>query len=309
MNWYDSVPTFLSAIASIAAAIAAIVSLRISNRSITIAESSALANYHRSASLQYVGVLNELNEESRELSELSYDIWCKWASHIEVKDNYHEGGKNPRPLRHVLTNASEMLAVYGINNNRGGRSASRAILSVIRDGIGEVSDEEYQKLLNKADGEYCDFEATFGSPNKSTHIKNAPAFRWAYYQLHRRVTSDDWQTIWSEAWLKNGWMNKYKNELLRAKPIFENARNSLKEEKSNLAHTSFPLSCNSELYPKYEQLLIILENILKDCNYSNLEMYKDWRFKDELSLLVVSSMALSFFLNRQLDHIYLKATE
>ncbi|NKC11177.1 MAG: hypothetical protein GKR94_02915 [Gammaproteobacteria bacterium] len=183
MNWFDAVPAFLSAIASVAAAIAAFASLRISKRSISVAEHSALAVHHGSASLEYSRIVKNLSEATKDFSEFNYGVWGGWAREIEQKDNYELGGSNPRPLRHVLSNASEMLANYGANHNPSGRFASRSILSVIRDGIGNLNESEYQELLKKADGMYQDFEGVFDTPSKSSSITSAPAFRWACYQL------------------------------------------------------------------------------------------------------------------------------
>ena len=116
----------MSAIASLAAAVAAFVSLRISKQSISVAEHSALAAHHSSASLEYSKIVNSLCEATKDYSELSYRVWVDWAGEIERKDNYKSGGVDPRPLRHVLSNGSEMLADYGSNCNSFGRSAGRS---------------------------------------------------------------------------------------------------------------------------------------------------------------------------------------
>lgn len=308
MDWLVTISAMLSAIASIAAAIAAFISLRVSKHSIAISESSALAEHHLSASSKYSEVVKELNDISREFSSFNMDLMVNWASEIECKDHRSNGGQNPRPLRHVISNGSEMLSNYGANNSCWGtRSASRAMLSIIRNGIDDITDDEYSRLLNIADGQYNDFEIIFGNIAKYQDIAKYPAFRWVYYQLMKRVSDDDWSNIWNEAWLENGWLNKYKIEYLKIKDIFENARRLLKKEREKLAHSSLPLNCNFTLNGKYIEILETIDNILDDCNIEKLEFYRDWRFKEDSSLLVLSAISLSYFLNMQLNLIYMRA--
>ena len=304
MQWLEVVPSFLSAVASVEAAIAAFVSLRISKRSTSIAESSALAIHHNSASLEYAKVVKDLNETTRGFSDFSYSMWVEWARELEGKDNYDLGGSDPRPLRHVLSNGSEMLANYGFNNPSWGGSASQAILSVIRNGIGNLSDSEYQKLLKKADGAYHDFEGVFGIPSKSSTITSASAFRWVCYQLIKRVKVQDWKKAWQDAWLENGWLFKYQTEYLKIKPLLKEAQTSLKSEKAKLAHTAFPLSHNADLSAKYDEILRVLKYLLEDCDGELLNMYKDWQFSEELSQLVLCSMATANFAMMQLNTVH-----
>ena len=307
MNWYEIVPAFLSAVAAIAAAIAAIYSLRINTRSIALAESTALASHHNSASSKYFEIVRALYEATEELNEISYKLRIEWAKEIELKDERKLGGCNPRPLRHVLSDSSEMLASYGMNTKYWGPYTNRAILSVIRDGLGEMTDQEYQMLLDKADGQYQGFEGIFGTPSKTSRISLEPAFRFACYQLMKRVKSEEWGRIWKDAWLENGWLSKYKSEYLKVKPVFENARNSLMAERSRLGHSSFPLSCNTELSNKYDELLNILHHLIEDSDSESLEDYKDWDYEDEQSILVLCSMAVAWATHKQLDFIYIKA--
>lgn len=293
MNWLEVIPSFLSAVASVAAATAAIVSLRISKRSISIAESAALAVHHHNASQEYSKIINDLNDITRDFCDLSYSMWVQWARELESKDNYEMGGLDPRPLRHVLSNGSEMLANHGFYNVSRGVSASRAIHYVIRNGIGRLSETEYQKLLKKADGAYHDFEGVFGIPSKSSAITSSPAFRWVCYQLIKRVKLDDWKSIWQESWSENGWLSKYQAEYLIIKPFLKRAQISLESEKAKLAHTAFPLSHNVELSAKYDEILKILESLLEACDGELLERYKNWEFGEEISQLVLCSMATS----------------
>ncbi|NKC11175.1 MAG: hypothetical protein GKR94_02905 [Gammaproteobacteria bacterium] len=104
-------------------------------------------------------------------------------------------------------------------------------------------------------------------------------------------------------------MNNYKIEFLKIKPVLEVARKSLKSEKAKLAHSIFPLESNLELSKKYNETLKVLDNLLDDCDSNLLEGYKDWEFNEELSQLVVCSMAIAFFAMNQLDLIYMSRDE
>lgn len=304
MSWLDIVPAFMSAIASLAAAVAAFFSLRISKQSISVAEHSALAVHHSSASLEYSKIVNSLCEATRDYSEFSYKVWADWAREIEKSDNYELGGVDPRPLRHVLSNGSEMLANYGTHRNSFGRSAGRSILSVIRNGVADLDEAEYQKLLKKADGSYTDFESVFGIPSQSESITSAPAFRWVCHQMSKRVSGKDWVSIWKSAWLEGGFLNRYNVEYLKIKPVLNNARESLKAEKAKLAHSVFPLESNLELSKKYNEIIKVLDELIDECNSEALEGYQDWSYEEELGQLVVCSMAISYFVMNQLDRIY-----
>lgn len=212
MNWFEFVPASLSAIATVAAAVAAFFSLRVSKQAIRISESSALASHHQSASIKYTTLVQELLEASSGFSEICYGMWVDWPKELEVMDDSGRGGTNPRPLRHVVSDSSEMLANYGSKSHPGGRVSSSALLSVVRHGLPDLSEEEYLKLLDRADGEYQSFESTFGATGSSRNIETSPAFRWGCYQLLRRVEPEDWSTVWKDAWLPNGWIDRYKTE-------------------------------------------------------------------------------------------------
>ncbi|WP_136809191.1 hypothetical protein [Desulfosediminicola flagellatus] len=281
MNLIDYAPAFLSAIASVAAAIAAFGSLQISRQSKLIAKQSALASHHNSAAIQLSSALQLLRTQSKEFSEFNYSMWVDWSREIQAKDNCKLGGTNPRPLRHVLTNASEMLANYGYNRRNRYTYVQRSILSVIREGVCNLNDTEYDKLLRKADGEYSDFESIFGTPPLSKSISTAPAFRWACYQMNKRVTSEDWQKIWESAWLENGWLYRYAANYSEIYPIVETVLKSLKSEKSKLEHGVFPLESNSSLCTKYNQLIDMLEAFINDSNIDQFEIYRNWSYEEE----------------------------
>lgn len=308
MDWFNTVPAFLSAVASVGAVVAAFISLRISKQAISISESNALASHHASATIRYSEVVQELYQASHNLSDLSYKMWVEWAREIGSYDNYHKGGKDPRPLRHVLTNGSEMLSKYSSNNARWINS-SQAVLSTLRFGVSSFSEQEYQKLLKIADGEYRNFEEVFGSPVRTKYIAEDPAFRWVCYQLNKRISFDDWKLIWSNAWQDDNWFHKYASEYEKVKPCFEQAKKSLSLEKSRLAHSAFPLSNNKVLNNKYGQIFTVIDHVIEHANIENLAIYRDWDYPDEMSLLVLCAMATSFNLHSQLDNLYVLANE
>ena len=303
MNWFEITPAFLSAIASVAAATAAFISLRISKRATSIAELSALAVHHHSASIEYTKVVGSLCEATQEFYRFSDNMWVDWARELEGKDNYELGGKDGRPLRHVLSNGSEMLASYAIRTKSWRGYANQPILSVIRHGVSNLNNNEYHELLRKADGCYGDFESVFGIPSNSDAITTAPAFRWICYQLAKRVKVENWKEAWQESWKESGWLYEYQVEYLKIEPVLKEAQKTLMTEKQKLEHTAFPLSHNSELFLKYDKILKSLEYLLEDCDGKLLETYRDWPHSEEFSQLIICSMATANFVVAQLNII------
>ncbi|ELA7158682.1 hypothetical protein RAX54_004611 [Vibrio parahaemolyticus] len=309
MNWLDFIPTLLSAIASIGAAIAAFISLRISKQSQSISQLTALASHQASATTTYVDVVKELNNVSSTLQDISYEMWYQWGREIEAHDNYSQGGNDPRPLRHVLSNGSEMLSNYARNHSRWGRSTSNAILSPIRFGINNFSEIEYLRLLKKADGAYFDFESVFGKPNSNEPIGDSLAFRWVCYQLNKRVSKAEWKQVWDKAWEKGDWLDKYKSEYVIVKSTFEKAKEKLELEKAKLSPSALPLTTNPSLYRKYCQALKVIEHVIDDADIDKFSPYKEWRFHEDISQLVLCVMATSFCLHSHLDELYSLANE
>ena len=298
INWFDVVPSTMSAIAAIAASVAAFYSLRVSKQSIEIAESTALANHHHSATLRYYETIQEVYKASKELNEVCYHLYVDWASQIENYDHRLKGGKNPRPLRHVIGNAKDMLVSHSTRYHR----LSDGIFSTVVGGMGEISNIEYQKLLKKADNTYHNFEETFGIPSKSSPINSADAFRWTYYQMIKRVSTEDWGKVWKHAWSEKGWVTKYCNEYDKAKSTFEKASKQLQDEKAKLSHTPLPLERNVVLHKKYSEAFTMLQR-LEDCSPERIEDYKDYPFENEFCLLILCAMSTAQVARKQLSEI------
>ena len=307
VNWFEFVPATMSALAAMAAASSAVISMRVSKQSNHLAKMTSIANHHEAATSLYFRVISDLYRETEHLRNICCCLQDEWPFQIELKDNKLLGGTNPRPLRHVIGNTSRLLEGYSLNRNKFRKGTSGTVLSIMRNGVKEMSDAEYKKLLKAADGKYEDFETTFGIPSICKEISSAPAFRFGYFQLLKRVNSEDWSDIWRDAWCNDGWMDTYKCEYLRIKPLLKKAHTELTREIAKLAHTTLPLSVNVEFNIKYKELLDILEHLIEDADPSNMEDYRDWPDKDELCILTICSLAIVSNTSNQLSSIYTKA--
>jgi len=291
-NFMNSVPSALSAVASIAAAIAAWGSLKVSRESKRIAEQGALALHHGAASKAFSDGLELVARESEELSSLALDVWSRLARDIERHDRRELGGSDPRPLRHVLTNGSEMLEKHATKHHKNFHHAHRPLFSIILNGIGKTSEEEYQNLLKKADGTYLDFEAVFGTPRIDRDISSSLAFRWVYYQLIHRVENGEWREIWKSAWGGGGWLKLYRDEFKQVEPVLKSTLENLKLEKAKLQHSVFPLDSNESLNRKYKRAMDALQGLLEAGKLDLSEGYITRPHSDDLVLLVLYSMGV-----------------
>lgn len=304
IEWLSVVPSVMSAIAAVAAAYAAFIALRVSRKANYLSEKSILAVHHNDAVSALSNSIDKLKKETKDLSEFSYRLWADWSTEIESKDDRRNGGSNSRPLRHVLANGSEMLVTHGTLNGKQYRHAQRSMFSIVRDGVYGLDDNEYNSLLQKADGTYGDFESTFGSPPPNQNIGEAKAFRWVCYQLARRVNHNDWREIWQRAWLDDGWLIKYRIEFSKVKSTLEEVLDSLKVEKKKVAYSVLPLESNPILHRKYEILLSEVEVLLDDCSLDSLEIYRDWTYDEDISQLVLYSMGVACLVMKILDSVY-----
>jgi hypothetical protein len=305
MNWPNVDPSFMSAVASIGAAIAAFLSLRVSREAKLFAEQSALAAHHGSAAIALTSAVDELINSTRTFYELSYDIWADWPSEIEKQDHRKAGGSNPRPLRHVLSNASEMLVNHGIGQRKRYKHAKQSMFSIVLNGVNNLNEAEFEGLLKKADGKYPDFEATFGTPSPKKNIATAPAFRWSCYQLNKRVEKKCWYEIWGKAWQGDGWLTRFRSEHSKIRPTLEAIIKSLNAERGKLNHTVFPLESNPSLCLKYDDFLGIVETLLEDCSLEFIdEAYSKHPHEEDVIQLIVYSMGIAFLAMQALNNIH-----
>ncbi len=309
MNWLDSAPSFLSAIAAIAAAYAALASLRISREAKLIAEQSALAAHHGAAAIALTSAVEKLIASTKDFFEISYSVHFDWPSEIGKLDHREAGGSNPRPLRHVLSNASEMLANHGSEKRKRFRHAKQSMFSIVLNGVNNLNEEEFESLLKQADGEYPDFEATFGTPSPKKDITAAPAFRWACYQLNKRIEKNCWYKIWGATWQEDGYLKRYRAEHGKIKPTLEAIIKSLKTERDKLSHTVFPLESNPSLCLKYDDFLDVVETLLENCSLEFIDdAYSEHPHKDDVIQLIVYSMGIAFLSMEALNSIHEKLT-
>lgn len=308
MNWFDLVPSVMSALASLGSAVAAFWALRISKQAQSASEQSALAIHHGSAAVALSNAVDELKINVENFSDLAYDTWSTWSWEIEKLDHREAGGKNPRPLRHVLTDSSEMLVGHAIGKSHGPRfvHAVRKMFAIIRDGVPSLSEKEYESLLIQADGEYADFSSTFGSPSLREAITHSPAFRWAIYQIQRRISDQELCEFWNGAWKEDGRLKQLQAAHERIKPSLQSVLTMLKSEKAKLAHTVFPLEMNPSLYAKYVRLLDVVEVLSDDCGLNMVEGYSEHAHKNDVAQLIIFSLGVAYLIVELYGDIYQK---
>lgn len=304
-EWLNVVPSAMSAIAAVAAAYAAFVALKVSKKSNSLSEKSILAAHHHGAVSVLSNSIEMLRNETKEFSEFSYNFWVDWSREIELKDQPSSGGLDPRPLRHVLSNGCEMLVAYATRNGKQHRNARRAMFSIVREGVNGLNEREYNGLLKKADGTYGNFECALGSPPLNKGIEKSDAFRWVYYQLMKRINRDEWNEIWRNALLTEGWITRYRAEFSKVQPILEQVFGSLQVEKKKIAFSVLPLQSNTALHTKYEKVLSGLEVILDDCSLESLDSYEEGKHNEEVVQLILYSMGTAYLVMNLLESICL----
>ncbi|QFS88095.1 MULTISPECIES: hypothetical protein [unclassified Marinobacter] len=301
-HWLDFAPAALSAIAGVAAAVAAFNSLKVSRESKLIAEKSALSIAHSEAARKLSEVSDCFAVQTVDLHHSAMAVWTDFPREVEQYDCRKAGGEDPRPIRHVVSNVAEMLERYSSDDGRQYRSARHYIFSVIRNGMGKLSNAEYEHLLRRADGSCVDFESTLGPPNRQKSISDSPAFRWGYYQLERRVGTDMWSRVWINAWSPGGQLRRFSDELEQVKPMLENHLSSLESEKRRLKNTVFPIDDNEYLYRAYSDAIAILDGLLEFARLDLFDGYVDDPHPSDLIPLVISSCAAAIFTARAIDN-------
>lgn len=304
IDWYNVAPSGLSAVATVAAALAAWGSYNVSKQTKLLAEQSTLAVHHSGAVLALSQAVEELLKSTGSFSEVAYGTYVEWPREIERLDHQEAGGSDPRPLRHVFTNASEMLVNHGMRQEKQLKYVKGAMYSIVRDGVDDLNDDEYDKLLRRADGKYPNFETTLGEPVAGKRITEAPAFRWACYQLSRRIDSQGWQEIWEEAWLANGWITKFRSEHNKVRLSLESIQKTLNSEKAKLAHSVLPLESNPSLYLKYQSVLDVTETLLDDCSLELMEAFRAHFHKNDVVQWVIYSMGIAVLVREALNRVH-----
>lgn len=301
MDWIEIAPSALSSVAAVAAAIAAFGSLKVSRESKLVAEKSALAVHHGSAAILLSDTLKAITKKLQPLNEQAIDAWTSWPREIQQYDDRRSGGKDPRPLRHVLVNASEMLERHGAAHRTGYKCARSRLFSIISNGMGETSEKEYNQLLRKADCSPDHFESTFGEPRLDRQISSAAAFRWCYYQLIRRIETNDWRTVWTKTWLNNGRLRKYYDAHQIVEPALKSALESLDSERKKLEHSVFPLEANPDLLTKYVKTTNILEELLDIGSLEIIENYIEDAHDSDLVPLVLYTTGVACLTNSAIE--------
>ena len=67
VNWFEFVPATMSALAAMAAASSAVISMRVSKQSNHLAKMTSIANYHEAATSLYFRVISDLYRETEHL--------------------------------------------------------------------------------------------------------------------------------------------------------------------------------------------------------------------------------------------------
>ncbi|WP_083602127.1 hypothetical protein [Thalassotalea sp. PP2-459] len=300
----DAVPSIMSAIAGVAAAIAAFFSLKISKEAKDIAKQSALAAQHHTAASLLSDSIVKLKETTEELSNFSQDLVHNWSSHIGRKDESSKGGVNPRPLRHVLSNAAGMLVTHAIESQKSPRHVHSLMYSIVRDGVRNLNEDEFKSLLKKADHSYTDFEGVLGRPSIKGCITESRAFRWAFYQLSKRVAKSEWKCLWDSTWQEDGWLYLYEKHYSNVKPTIADINQSLKYEKAKLAHTVFPLESNPRLSSNYNKVISITDSLLEDCDLDSIKPYINCSYEPDFIELIVYSMGIAELTSTVIEDLY-----
>ena len=197
-----------------------------------------------------------------------------------------------------------MLVKHSIQTKASTRYLNRFMYSIVRDGIQNINDTEFESLLKKGDHTYTDFENTFGRPATNKNISSSKAFRWAFYQLLKRINKSDWEKIWNSGWQNDGWLHLYEIEYMKIKPAITNINQTLISEKSRLAHSVFPLESNLELYKKYNQLISITESLLNDCNLNSIKPYSNNPHQSDFIEQIIYSIGISHLAYTTIDDLY-----
>ena len=69
--------------------------------------------------------------------------------------------------------------------------------------------------------------------------------------------------------------------------------------------SAVPLHSNFALHKNYEMVLSGLETLLNDCSMESLEHYREWKYDEDITQLVLYSMAIAYLVTKILESICL----
>jgi len=255
-------------------------------------------------------VLDEARGSLKVLEEAAWHAWVEWPSRIEnaVPDARSQEGSNLRPLRHVLSDCAELLCEHALQSH-GVRRVRYGLFTVIREGLPQEGTGEWTKLLQKGDGRYEDFATTFGAPEPRTLLSEAAAFRWAVFQLQRRVKQEDWLSVWAASWKNDGILGHYGEAQRLAIGVLSRCLEQLLAEQKRLAHSALPLENDPVLAAKYEKVVAVLDALRDDCSLSFLEPYQEWRHGRDALAFIIYGISLGVLTHKLIEELHILARD
>lgn len=275
MNCLDAdnlnlIPSFLSVVAAAFSTYAAFKSYSVAKETKRIAERNIIAEHHRPAVESLYELILEFESVSEGLFRSGRDLRERWPRTLKSLDNKKDAGKDPRPLNHVVDNLGEMLAAYAFERE----SVScifQNISSVLSNGVGVESESEFRELLEVGGGSCPDYEVTFGLPDAGEGIQNAPAFKFAIYQLRARLTEAKLRSFLVNGWAEGGYISQYYKIFEEASYRLEAISKGLEALRFKLKLSTYKLEDNPELSQRISDFEFCVE-FLQECG---LELIDD----------------------------------
>jgi hypothetical protein len=282
----DVIIPAMSMAATVAAAFAALLSWRTARASTKIARANALANHHREALVTLTDELTSIEDAITDLERCAFSAMTTVPAVLEHIDDRASGGRDPRPIRHVVHEAAEIaLAEVGDPDQEmpsGGRTYR--LCSPIRDG-GAISfdEKEFWELLSRADGVYADYQSVFGEKGCSKDISKSCAYRFCIYQMHRRLSIEGVRKALVEMESEksaNSTLQEIVEKIGCQSEKFKEAQRRLRLVRSRTDSSAFPLSMDPGLKKRFEQVERSLEMLVEDIDTSFVRDYQSKRADD-----------------------------
>ncbi|OOV88029.1 hypothetical protein [Oceanospirillum linum] len=273
------IPAGFSALATCFAAFATFKAYQVAKESKNIAEKSLIASEHEEAKDVFFESFSDFELMTSRLFNLGRDIREYWTRKFDLFDdkNSEHAGEDPRPLRHVLSNAAEMLAKHSMARGRSDSYYFDYLIDVLNGDFGDLNLKEYYSLLERADGCYLGYESIFGEPKRDESIELSEAFRFSIYQLKYRTSTDDLRKFISDGWSRYGFLRLYYDEFIKCQIGFESIARSLTEQKNKLKFSYVKLDDNVDLSANMERLARCVSLVL-NCGFGVFEQHieDDW---------------------------------